>query len=74
MRKEIIISNNDDWLVENSLISTDTLFNNLRDCDLVFAHNDVMAYGAYLSAKKFGIKPFIIGIDGLNNPNAGVQF
>ncbi len=71
---QIIKSINGDWLMENSIISTDTLFNNLRDFDLVFAHNDVMAYGAYLSAKKYGIKPFIIGIDGLNNPNAGVQF
>ena len=54
---------------------TDTLFYRLVDIDLIFAHNDRMAYGAYLSAKKHLMKPFIIGVDGLNTstPDGGIK-
>ena len=47
-----------------------------QDVDLIFAHNDRMALGAFLVAKEAGIddKLHIIGIDGLPGPNRGVQF
>jgi signal transduction histidine kinase/DNA-binding response OmpR family regulator len=54
---------------------TDTLFYRLVDIDLIYTHNDRMAYGAYLSAKKHLMKTHIIGIDGLNapTPDGGIQ-
>lgn len=46
---------------------------NNEKIDLVYGHNDPMAYGAYLAAKDVGREKDIkfIGIDGL--PNEGVQ-
>lgn len=45
------------------------------DIDLVFAHNDYMAIGAYEVLKeKFGDnRPFLLGIDGLPGPNDGID-
>jgi signal transduction histidine kinase/CheY-like chemotaxis protein/AraC-like DNA-binding protein len=63
-----------DWLIEKSLQRTDSLLFSFRDFDLIFAHNDPMAYGAYLTSQKYKIDPYIIGIDGLNRQNGGVQF
>lgn len=62
-----------DWLLEKSLEITDSLLSSYRSVDLIFAHNDPMAYGAYLTTKKYKLDPFIIGIDGLNK-NGGVQY
>jgi ribose transport system substrate-binding protein len=44
------------------------------DSDLVYGHNDPMAYGAYLAAKDAGRADGIkfIGVDGL--PNDGVKW
>jgi len=54
---------------------TDTLFYRLVDIDLIYAHNDRMAYGAYLSAKNHLMDSHIIGIDGLNtsSPDGGIK-
>ena len=45
-----------------------------KDVDLVFAHNDQMAYGAYCAAKKLGIEKRIkfIGIDALPGRTNGL--
>ena len=45
-----------------------------KDVDLVFAHNDQMAYGAYCAAKKLGIEKKIkfIGIDALPGRTNGL--
>lgn len=62
-----------DWLKQRAEDITDTLFANWSDFDLIFAHNDQMAYGAYLSARKHNFKPYIIGVDGLHTPDDGVD-
>ncbi|MCF8307754.1 MAG: substrate-binding domain-containing protein [Bacteroidales bacterium] len=43
--------------------------------DLVFAHNDFMAHGAYLAAKEKGVENdyYFVGVDGLSGPEGGVQ-
>lgn len=43
--------------------------------DYVFAHNDRMAQGAWDVAREFGMENEIkiIGVDGLNGPNGGIQ-
>jgi len=48
----------------------------LEQADVVFAHNDVMAIGAYQASKKMGItKPIkFIGVDGLPGPGGGVEY
>ncbi|GAB3018589.1 substrate-binding domain-containing protein [Spirosoma pulveris] len=47
----------------------------LKEADLVFAHNDVMALGAYAVCKQNGIQQKLdfVGIDALPGPNAGMQ-
>ena len=61
------------WLEEKTMKITDSLFYNYADFNLVFAHNDFMAYATSLSAKKHNIKSYIIGVDGLNTPKGGVN-
>ena len=56
------------WLHDQARAITNDLFYSKKDYDLIFAYNDPMAYGAYLSAQRHRIKPFIIGVDGLNTP------
>ncbi|MEI6949978.1 substrate-binding domain-containing protein [Paraflavisolibacter sp. H34] len=43
---------------------------------LVFAHNDMMARDAYevFQSRGTGSKPYIIGVDGLPGPEAGMEF
>lgn len=51
-----------DWLKEH------------RDVDLVFAHNEAMALGAYRAVQRFELPNInIIGIDGVNSENGSLQ-
>ena len=59
------------WLHDRARSITNDLFYEDKDFDLIFAYNDPMAYGAYLSTQIHGIKPFILGVDGLNTPVKG---
>ncbi|NPV51843.1 MAG: substrate-binding domain-containing protein [Candidatus Methanofastidiosum sp.] len=61
------------WLEEKTLRITDSLFRIYRDFDLIFAHNDFMASAASKSAIKYNIKPYIIGVDGMNVSDGGVD-
>lgn len=70
---EIVASLEGEWLIEVSQRITDSIFSRPSDIDLVFAHNDPMAYGAYRSASKHGMAPRIIGVDGLHIPNGGLD-
>lgn len=49
--------------------------NTLKNADVLFAHNDVMALGAYAVCKQNGIQNELefVGIDALPGPNAGMQ-
>lgn len=44
------------------------------DVDVVFAHSDAMAYGAYIAADKFRVPGMrFVGVDGLDGPNGGAN-
>jgi signal transduction histidine kinase/DNA-binding NarL/FixJ family response regulator len=62
-----------DWLKDRAQAGTDTLLSYWTEFDLIFAHNDQMAYGAFLAATKHALKPYIIGVDGLHTPDDGVD-
>lgn len=62
-----------EWLEEKTKKITDSLFYTFSDFNLIFAHNDFMAYAASVSANKHNIKSYIIGVDGLNTPKGGVN-
>jgi ABC-type sugar transport system substrate-binding protein/DNA-binding response OmpR family regulator/nitrogen-specific signal transduction histidine kinase len=67
---------NGEWEREMAKERFLSIFDQNQDAELVFAHNDVMALGAYESLKSAG-KPFKLkfaGFDGLGGPNGGLQF
>lgn len=46
----------------------------LEEIDVIFAHNDYMAYGARLAMEKLGIQGIrIVGLDGFSGENGGLQ-
>jgi len=61
------------WLESKTLILTDSLFRVFNDFDLIFAHNDFMANAASKSVRKYNLKPYIIGVDGINTSTGGVS-
>lgn len=64
------------WLKEDASVELLKIKDKLGEADLVFAHNDLMALGAYEVYKKAGIpkKVLFMGVDGLPGPGAGLQF
>ncbi len=56
-----------DWKLDRGKAIAQDAFQLHKDIDLVYAHNDPMAYGAYQAARELGIDTSIkfLGIDGL---------
>ena len=73
--KYLLNNQSGDWKQDKAYNIMTTALRNNEKIDMVYGHNDPMAYGAYLAAKDAGrdkdIK-FIIGIDGL--PDEGVTW
>ncbi len=73
--KNLLNNQSGDWKQDKAYNIMTTALRNNEKIDLVYGHNDPMAYGAYLAAKDAGrdkdIK-FIVGIDGL--PDEGVTW
>ena len=63
-----------DWKQDKAYEVMATALRNFENIDLVYAHNDPMAYGAYLAAKDVKREKNIkfVGVDGL--PNEGVKW
>lgn len=72
---KIIATADGDWLREKGQSQMDALLQANPDIDVVYAHNDPMAEGAYLAAKAVGREKDIrfIGMDGLPIPSGGIQ-
>lgn len=66
---------NGEWYKEKAKEELIKIKDSLKNIDLVYAHNDMMAYSAYEVFKQQGLpQPIIIGVDGLAGKNAGMQF
>ncbi|MFQ6098783.1 MAG: substrate-binding domain-containing protein [Armatimonadota bacterium] len=63
-----------DWKQDKGYDIMETALKSHKDIDVVYAHNDPMAYGAYLAAKDAGREKEIkfIGIDGI--PDEGCKW
>lgn len=63
------------WLKEKSYEELFQIKDQLSPADIVFAHNDPMALGAYEVYKKLGLEKTVrfIGVDGLSGPGGGIQ-
>lgn len=72
---QIIKQLNGHWERDTVSRLVDSVFNDLKSADLIFAHNDVMALGAYQIFKQKGLqnKVKFVGIDALPGPSAGMQ-
>jgi ribose transport system substrate-binding protein len=73
--KYLLNNQSGDWKQDQAYNIMTTALRNNENIDLVYGHNDPMAYGAYLAAKDAGREKtikFFIGIDGL--PDEGVQW
>lgn len=63
-----------DWQRDKAEDKMTELLNQYPKIDVVFAHSDYMALGAYKAAKKKGITGIkFVGIDGFSGPNGGLQ-
>lgn len=63
-----------DWQRDKAEDEMEKLLKQHPDIDVVFAHSDYMALGAYKAARKLGIHGIkIVGIDGFAGPNGGLQ-
>jgi len=70
---QVIQQINGEWLHETAKNEFSKIAARYPDVNLLFAHNDMMAEGAYEVYKNNnGHQPAIIGVDGL--PDAGMQF
>jgi ribose transport system substrate-binding protein len=73
--KYLLNNQSGDWKQDQAYNIMTTALRNNEKIDLVYGHNDPMAYGAYLAAKDAGREKdikFFIGIDGL--PDEGVTW
>jgi len=73
--KFLLNNQSGDWKQDQAYNIMTTALRNNEKIDLVYGHNDPMAYGAYLAAKDAGREKdikFFIGIDGL--PDEGVTW
>ena len=70
----VVASVSADWNFDRAVHLTDSLLRLYPDIDLITAHNDVMASGAYEACRRFGMEkiPAIVGVDGL--PNQGLSY
>ena len=70
--KNLLDQQSGDWKQDQAYNIMATALRNNEKIDLVYGHNDPMAYGAYLAAKDAGREKEIkfVGVDGL--PNEGV--
>ena len=58
-----------DWKLDKAKAIAQDAFQVEKNIDIVYAHNDPMAYGAYQAARELGLEGTIafIGIDGLSH-------
>lgn len=73
--KMLLNNQSGDWKQDQAYNIMTTALRNNEKIDLVYGHNDPMAYGAYLAAKDAGREKdikFFLGIDGL--PDEGVEW
>lgn len=63
-----------DWLRDKAEDEVNKHIKDYSDVDVIYAHNDPMALGAYKAASRFGNNNIkFVGIDGLLGPEGGIQ-
>lgn len=72
---QVVASEGGNWKEESGKEAMRRILKKTQDFDYVFAHNDRLAYGAYLEAKHLGVKrPYkYTGVDALATKNGGLE-
>ena len=72
---QVVASEGGNWKEESGKEAMRRILKKTQDFDYVFAHNDRLAYGAYLEAKRLGVKhPYkYTGVDALATKNGGLE-
>ncbi|MFA8344239.1 MAG: substrate-binding domain-containing protein [Rhodothermaceae bacterium] len=72
---KIVYEQDGAWLRRRGMEIMENALQKLEKIDLVYAHNDPMAIGAYLAAKNAQREKesYFLGIDGLKGPEGGIK-
>lgn len=72
---KIVAAQNADWLRDKAIGVMEAILQANNKIDVVFAHNDPMAEGAYTAAKNAGREKemVFVGADGLPTPDGGIK-
>lgn len=62
------------WQRDEAEDEVEGILKSCKGINVIFAHDDYMAYGAYMAVNKLGLKNIkIIGVDGLRGENGGLD-
>ena len=72
---QLVASEGGDWKENSGNKAMRHILSKTQDFDYVFAHNDRLAYGAYLAARQLGVKRQYkyTGVDALANKGGGLE-
>ena len=72
---QLVASEGGDWKENSGNKAMRRILSKTQDFDYVFAHNDRLAYGAYLAARQLGVKRQYkyTGVDALANKGGGLE-
>ena len=72
---QVVASERGNWKEESGKEAMERILRKTQDFDYVFAHNDRLAYGAYLAAKQMGVKRLYryTGVDAMATKNGGLE-
>lgn len=72
---QLVASEGGDWKEEGGIKAMKRILQQTQEFDYVFAHNDRLAWGAYMAAKQMGVnrKYKYTGVDGMATEGGGLE-
>ena len=72
---QVVASAGGDWKEESGIRAMKKILKKTQDFDFVFAHNDRLAWGAYVAAKQMGVNRNYkyTGVDGMATEGGGLE-
>ena len=72
---QVVASAGGDWKEESGIRAMKKILKKTQDFDFVFAHNDRLAWGAYVAAKQMGVNRNYkyTGVDGMATAGGGLE-
>lgn len=72
---QVVASEGGDWKEESAIKAMKSILQTTQDFDYVYAHNDRLAWGAYVAARQMGLehKYKYTGVDGMATEGGGLE-